>query len=130
MYTSPLAIFSGQRSPAPTNTPRVLEKSQNQALGRSCGGFSTKIHAACDALGNPIRFILTGGQCSDDTKAIDLIEGFELQKLLADKGYDANYIVEYVGIDKAVIPSRSMRINPREYDLRTLQRTKLCGADV
>lgn len=39
-----------------------------------------------------------------------------MQKLLADKGYDANYIVEYVGIDKAVIPSRSMRINPREYD--------------
>ena len=66
-----------------------------------------------DALGNPIRFILTGGQCSDDTKAIDLIEGFELQKLLADKGYDANYIVEYVGIDKAVIPvheNKSQRI--------------------
>lgn len=39
-----------------------------------------------------------------------------MQKLLADKGYDANYIVEYVGIDKAVIPSRSMRINPRKYD--------------
>jgi hypothetical protein len=33
---------------------------------------------------------------------MDLIEGFELQKLLADKGYDATYIFEYVGIDKAV----------------------------
>jgi transposase len=41
---------------------------QNQALGRSCGGFSTKIHAACDALGNPIRFILTGGEASDYSK--------------------------------------------------------------
>lgn len=45
-----------------------------------------------------------------------LIEGFELENLLADKGYDANYIVEYVGIDKAVILSWSLRINPREYD--------------
>jgi transposase len=85
-------------------------------LGRSAGGFTTKIHAACDALGNPIRFILTGGHCSDYTKAIDLMKGFKLEKLLADKGYDADYVVEYVGIDKAVIPPRSMRKNPREYD--------------
>ena len=103
---------------------------KNKSWGRSAGGFTTKIHAACDALGHPIKFILTGGQCSDDTKAIDLIEGFESQKLLADKGYDATYIVKYVGIDKAAIPSRSMRINSRDYDLRTLQRTKPCGADV
>ena len=39
------------------------KNSPNQALGRSCGGFSTKIHAACDALGHPIRCIRTGGQC-------------------------------------------------------------------
>jgi transposase len=39
-----------------------------------------------------------------------------MKKLLADKGYDANYIVEYVGEEKAVIPPRSMRKNPREYD--------------
>jgi len=31
-----------------------------QALGRSKGGFSTKIHVSVDALGNPLRFILTG----------------------------------------------------------------------
>ena len=109
---------------------RAGEDRQAVSLPRSAGGFTTKIHAACDALGHPIKFILTGGQCSDDTKAIDLIEGFESQKLLADKGYDATYIVKYVGIDKAAIPSRSMRINSRDYDLRTLQRTKPCGADV
>jgi transposase len=33
-----------------------------QALGRSRGGFSTKIHVNVDALGNPLRFTLTGGQ--------------------------------------------------------------------
>ena len=33
-----------------------------QALGRSRGGFSTKIHVSVDGLGNPLRFILTGGQ--------------------------------------------------------------------
>jgi len=36
--------------------------SQNQeALGRSRGGFITKIHALSDALGNPLKFILTPG---------------------------------------------------------------------
>ena len=31
-----------------------------EALGRSRGGFTTKVHAAVDALGNPLRFILMG----------------------------------------------------------------------
>ena len=40
--------------------------SQNeQALGRSKGGFTTKIHTLVDALGNPLKFILTSGQRND-----------------------------------------------------------------
>jgi len=87
-----------------------------QELGRSRGGFTTKIHAACDALGNPLRFFITAGQRSDYIKALDLIEGYEFQALLADKGYDANYIVTAVGKAQAVIPPRSMRKSPRDYD--------------
>jgi len=34
-------------------------------VGRSRGGFGTKIHALADALGNPIKFILTGGKQAD-----------------------------------------------------------------
>ena len=44
-----------------------------QALGRSRGGFSTKIHVSVDGLGNPLRFILTGGQQHDITQAEELI---------------------------------------------------------
>jgi len=47
-----------------------------QALGRSRGGFSTKIHGNVDALGNPLRFTLTGGQCHDITQAEALIAGY------------------------------------------------------
>lgn len=103
----------------------VANGEQKQELGRSAGGFTTKIHAACDALGNPIRFILTAGQCSDYTQAIALIEGLELKKLLADRGYDADYIVDYVGLDKAVIPPRSMRKNPRELDFELYKERNL-----
>ena len=89
-----------------------------QGLGRSKGGFSTKIHAACDALGNPVRFFITAGQRSDYIMALDLIKDKEMDALIADKGYDANYIAEAASNVNAsvVIPPRSIRKNPREYD--------------
>jgi transposase len=37
------------------------DKASKQAIGRSRGGLSTKIHALVDELGNPLRFDLTGG---------------------------------------------------------------------
>ncbi len=91
---------------------------KNQALGRSRGGFTTKIHALCDALGNPVRFILTGGERHDCTQALALIEGLKPEAVLADKGYDADYIVEAVkNMDAmAVIPPKSNRILQRVYD--------------
>ena len=91
---------------------------QEQGLGRSKGGFSSKLHAACDALGNPIRFFVTAGQRSDYIKALELIEGQPMSALLADKGYDANYMIDAAKCIKAeaVIPPRSQRKTPRDYD--------------
>ena len=91
---------------------------QAQALGRSRGGFSTKVHIAVDALGNPLRFILTAGQSHDSPQAEALIEGYSTRALIADKGYDSSDLIEAVkalGI-QAVIPPRSNRIEQREYD--------------
>jgi transposase len=91
---------------------------QEQELGRSKGGFTTKIHAACDALGNPVRFFITAGQRSDYVKALALIEGKKTRALIADKGYDANYMVEAANAIGAevVIPPRSNRKTLRKYD--------------
>ena len=44
---------------APTCRRRKRGK-KNQVLGRPCGGAGTKIPLLSDALGNPIRVILTG----------------------------------------------------------------------
>lgn len=90
----------------------------SQALGRSRGGFSTKIHIAVDALGNPLRFILTAGHCHDSPQAPALIEGFSAQVLIADKGYDSDALLEAVTAEgvQAVIPPRSNRTQQREYD--------------
>jgi transposase len=91
---------------------------QEQGLGRSKGGFSSKLHAACDALGNPVRFFVTAGQRSDYIKALDLIHGQKMNALIADKGYDADYMAEAAkAVDaQVVIPSRSIRKIPRQYD--------------
>jgi transposase len=47
---------------------------------------------------------------------LDLIEGFEMQALLADKGYNADYVIAVVGKAEAVILPRSMRKHQRLYD--------------
>ena len=87
-------------------------------MGRSCGGFSSKIHACCDALGNPVRFILTAGQESDSPQTLDLLAGLPFLGLLADKAYDTDAIVEFVIKQGAtvVIPPKSNRVVEREYD--------------
>ncbi len=90
-----------------------------QALGRSKGGFSTKIHVSVDGLGNPLRFILTAGQRHDSTQSEALVIGFDFKRLLADKGYDADEFIKLI-IEKyeaeAVIPPRAKRKKPRDYD--------------
>jgi len=91
---------------------------EEQALGRSRGGFSTKIHVLVDALGAPLRFILTGGQRHDVTQAEALIESFQFEHALADAAYDADSLLNTIAERnaEAVIPPRSNRLEQREYD--------------
>ena len=49
------------------------------------GGFSTKIHILVDALGNPVEFILTGGQQADVTQAEALMQQHQADAVIADK---------------------------------------------
>ena len=45
------------------------KKDGAQAIGRSRGGLTTKIHALVDALGNPVEVMLSPGQDHDLTCA-------------------------------------------------------------
>jgi len=67
-----------------------------QALGRSRGGFSSKIHITVDGLGNPLRLRLTAGQCHDQSQAVLLVDGLAFDRLIADKGYAAQDFYEWV----------------------------------
>ena len=44
-----------------------------QALGRSRGGLTTKIHMLCDSLGRLLHLFLTAGQKADCQSAIELL---------------------------------------------------------
>lgn len=80
--------------------------------------MSTKIHAAADALGLPVRLIATPGQYHDVTLAHALTEGIETNALLADRGYDANHLIEKMKENgtEIAIPPKQNRINQRPYD--------------
>ena len=88
-----------------------------EALGRSRGGFSTKIRAKVDALGNPVKLLLTGGNVSDIKCASELI-GVSECKILADKGYDSNdFLIQGLMNDcEMVLPPKKNRKLQREYD--------------
>ena len=84
-----------------------------RALGRSRGGFTSKLHCLADAFGRPLAFHLTVGEAAD-CKAYDSLIGLPERKpdaLLADKGYDADAIrADLVEREiEAVIPGRSNR---------------------
>gem|GEM_PF-3306721 len=64
-----------------------------------------------DALGRPLRFIITGGQVHDATQASALLEGQAASAVIADKAYDSNGFREQIAVmnAEAVIPSKRNR---------------------
>jgi transposase len=98
---------------------RCGQKDGDEAIGRSRGGLSTKIHARVDALGNPTGFVLSPGQAHDLEGADALLPGLAADALIADKAFDAEERVlkplEKAG-KAAVIPPKGNRKEPRAYD--------------
>lgn len=82
--------------------------------------MSTKIHATCDALGNPTGFHLTAGQDHDLEGADALMDQLTQAKaVLADKAYDADERMRDKLREKgceSVIPFKKNRLAPQNYD--------------
>lgn len=98
------------RSRAPAGGERK-RGAKDQALGRSRGGLTTRIHMLADTLGRPLLFIVTAGQEGDVTQAPALLKGQEGHAVLADKAYDNSAlraIIAQIGAE-AVIPSNCTR---------------------
>ena len=61
-----------------------------EAIGRSRGGLTSKVHLLTDALGYPVRFVVTGGERNDITQAPALIPAGSAE-VICDRGYDADW---------------------------------------
>ncbi|MBD2822639.1 IS5 family transposase, partial [Xenorhabdus sp. 42] len=92
----------------------------DHALGRSRGGYGTKIHLATDGKGFPLNIILTAGQAHESQSAIPLLDGVGIQRkngfmkrrgkaVLADKGYSGGKLRSYLRklSIKCVIPYKN-----------------------
>ena len=100
---------------------------EGQALGRSRGGFSTKIHLKTDFDGLPLAFHLTGGEASDSRQfetLLDIGPDVRPRAALTDKGYDAKSnrgAARRRGISP-VIPHRSTNSDKPAFFPKTLYR--------
>ena len=102
-----------------STAPALQKKDEDQAIGQSRGGLSTKIHALVDALGNPLAFLLTPGQTHDLVGADALLPQMAADTLIADKAFDADERVREplaAAGKSAVIPPRQNRLTPPDFD--------------
>lgn len=79
-----------------------------EALGRSRGGFSTKIHVRCEGKGKPVAFVLTPGEQHECTVFEQLMEQGSIKRtgrgrprllpgrIVGDKGYSSKKIRLYL----------------------------------
>ena len=80
--------------------------------------MTTKIHAAGDALGNPVRLIGSPGQRNDIAFAHELVEGLVADVIIVDRGYDADHLCDRIAESggQPVIPPKRNRTLKRPYD--------------
>ncbi|MDF3813154.1 MULTISPECIES: IS5 family transposase [Rhodopseudomonas] len=102
---------------------------QGQALGRSRGGFTTKIHAKSDNSGGIIAFDLTGGQVADTTRFVTLLDmGPDItpRAALGDKGYSskANRAASRARGIAPVIPHKVNEKNKPAFFAKTLYKAR------
>lgn len=103
---------------------------QYEALGRSRGGFSTKIHLKCEGGGKPLAVFLTGGERHEMVGFVPLLERGRVKRagrgrpksrprrLVGDRGYSngmARQELQRRGI-QAIIPPKRNHGDPATYD--------------
>src|SRR5437588_7535339 len=87
---------------------------KNQAIGRSRGGRTTKIHALTDEHCRPLAFLITGGNVADCTAGASLIDRLpKCDVVNADKGYDSDALRAQIR-DRGALPNIPPKANRKE----------------
>jgi transposase len=107
--------------------PQAPQKKGAQAIGRSRGGPSTKIHALCGSESEALDLRLTAGQAGEAPRGEEMIDAIDTREGIAqaamDKAYDSTAIrakLAAKGIEP-VIPPKSNRLDVIRYDKEQYQ---------
>jgi len=99
-----------------------------QAIGRSRGGRTTKVHGLVDERGKPRVLLLSAGNINDISMAHALIQAAgPFRRLLADRAYDADHLRQRLAQHgaEAVIPSTTSRKAPIPYNVQAYRQRNL-----
>lgn len=95
-----------------TAQPPAEKREQVQAVGRSRGGRTTRIHALTDAACRPLAFVPTGGNVADCVAAEALLPHLPVTRIVhGDKGYESDRLRRQIDESGAApnIPPKSNR---------------------
>ena len=98
------------------SAPRGGQKKTKHRTSR--GGITNKIHAVTDALGYPLKIMLSGGNVHDVSLAKELLSDMQAKAVLADKAYNSRNLIALIEekCSEAVIrPKKNAKV-PRSYD--------------
>jgi transposase len=112
---------------------------EDHALGRSRGGFSTKIHLLCDGQGHPLHVVVSPGQDHETTVVEEVLECASVPTadgqwdahpvhLAGDKAYDAQWIRDYL-LTEEITPVIPRRRSDSQHD-ETWDRERYRGRNV
>lgn len=114
-----IAVGGLQLRQSPSFGGRGKRGAFDNAIGRSRGGQTTKIHALTEDTGRPVGFLITAGNTHDLVGAAELLRRApQCRRLLADRAYDARKLRTWLNAHgtEAVIPPNPTRKTPHAYD--------------
>ena len=88
-------------------------------MGRSRGGFSTKIHVITDGKGRPLHVTLTPGHRHEITVADELLAHAQGRALIGDTGYDSDALTRKIrrrGMKVVICCNPTRKRNRRRLD--------------
>jgi transposase len=115
----------------PSFRRRRKREAFNNAIGRSRGGQTTKIHALTDEIGRSRALLITAGNVHDLEGARSLLAmGHQPKRLLADRAYDARSLREMLAGRRiaAVIPPNPTRKHPAPKAIGDAMSSRECSA--
>ena len=99
-------------------------------MGRSQGGFGTKLHLICDGEGTPMALAVSPGQEHETQQAIRLLEEAtawpqQPAQVAGDKGYSAGWLRQWLRertIEPVIAHQKNEKARRGKFDQKTYRR--------